>query len=271
MIHPLELSTILDSGTTLHIFNDLSQFTNFRKAPSHHILTAGDHEVLILGYGDVHVNVTRPNGGIGTLRLKNAAFCTDFATNLVLFRLLREKGYYWNNKGWNNYLARHDDTVICTMEEIYRQQVLEYVPYRSSNTVTVANRSREAVRKPKRTSRHPKPPSKSDAKLWHLQMGHPGPLSLHHLGRNTIRARLQGPKTTECQHCAQAKIKRQISRAAPNRTISKPLTEIHIDWTNLAEAYAGYVRVTFITDVYSGRTFPYFMMSHGEETDPSGP
>jgi hypothetical protein len=105
IIHPLELSTILDSGTTLHIFNDLSRFTNFCKAPSHHILIASDHEVPILGYGDVHVSVTRPNRGIETLRLKNAAFCTDFATNLVSFRLLRERGYYWNNKGRNNYLA----------------------------------------------------------------------------------------------------------------------------------------------------------------------
>jgi hypothetical protein len=139
MIHPLELSMILDSGTTLRIFNDLSRFTNFRKAPSYHILTAGDHEVPILDYGDVHVSVTRPNGGIGTLRLKNAAFCTDFAMNLVSFWLLREKGYYWNNKVWKNYLARHDDTVICTMEEIHRQQVFEYVPHRSSNDVTVAN------------------------------------------------------------------------------------------------------------------------------------
>jgi hypothetical protein len=84
---------------------------------------------------------------------------------------------------------------------------------------------------------------------------------------NTIGARLQGPKTTECQYYAQAKIKHQISRAVPNRTISKPLTEIHIDWTDLAEAYASYVRVMFITDAYSGRTFPYFMTSHGEETE----
>jgi hypothetical protein len=98
-------------------------------------------------------------------------------------------------------------------------------------------------------------------------MGYLGLLSLHHLGRNTIGARLQGPKTTECQHYAQAKIKRQISRAAPNRTISKPLTEIHIDWTDLAKAYAGYVRVIFITDAYSGKTFPYFMTSHGKETE----
>ena len=110
-------STILDSGTTIRVFNDLSRFINFCKAPRHHILIAGNHKVPILGYGDIHITLKRPSGGKGTLRLKNAVFCTDFATNLVSFRLLREKGYYWENKGSNNYLAQQDDTVLCMMEE----------------------------------------------------------------------------------------------------------------------------------------------------------
>ena len=54
-VHPLKLSTILDLGTTIHVFNDLSRFLNFRKAPRHHYLIAGNQEVPILGYGDIHV------------------------------------------------------------------------------------------------------------------------------------------------------------------------------------------------------------------------
>ena len=65
--HPLKLSTILDLGTTIHVFNDLSRFINFQKAPHHHILIAGNHEVPILGYGDIHVRLTKPDGGKGTL------------------------------------------------------------------------------------------------------------------------------------------------------------------------------------------------------------
>jgi hypothetical protein len=107
ILHPLKLSTILDSGTTLHVFNDLSRFLNFRKAPRHQYHS----EVPILGYGDVHLQVTKPNGSKGMLRLKEVAFCTDFATNLVSFRLLREKGYYWDNKGERNFLARKDDSI----------------------------------------------------------------------------------------------------------------------------------------------------------------
>jgi hypothetical protein len=84
---------------------------------------------------------------------------------------------------------------------------------------------------------------------------------------NMVRAKLQGSKTTEYQHCALAKMQYQISRAPPNRSISKPFTELHIDWTDMEEAYAGFVRVMFITDSYSGRSFPYFMTTHGDKKE----
>lgn len=264
--HPLKLSTILDSGTTIHVFNDLSRLHNFRKAPRNHYLYAGDTEVPILGYGDRYVEVTRPNGTKGTLRLKNVAFCTDFATNLVSFRLLREKGYYWDNKGDRNFLKRKDDTIMGKMQEIHGQQVIEHVPLTHRNMAYVA------ARLPRRRgtridSRDPRPDSKGDARLWHLRMGHPGPMSLHHLGKEAIGVKLKGPKTTECQHCSLAKIKRQNSRRPPDREVDKPLVELHIDWTDLKKARAGFVRVMFIHDAFSGRSFPYFMTTHGEEKE----
>ena len=35
----------------------------------------------------------------------------------------------------------------------------------------------------------------------------------------------------------------------------------------MAEAYAGFVQIMFITDSYSGRSFPYFMTSYREEKE----
>ena len=177
--YPLKLSTILDSGTTLHIFNDLSRFHNFRKAPRHECVTAGSSEVPILGYGDVNLQVTRPNGSKGTLRLKKVAFCTDFNTNLVSFDLLQQRGYYWNNKGLNNFLAREDDSVLCKMEKFHGQNVMEYVPLGSGSSAFIASR---LPRKRRITSRDPRPDSKGDAKLWHLRLGHPGPTVFNVLG-----------------------------------------------------------------------------------------
>jgi len=92
-------------------------------------------------------------------------------------------------------------------------------------------------------------------------------MSLHHLGINALGVKLQGPKTTECQHCSLAKIKRQVSRRFSERKIDKPYLDLHIDWTDLKEAHAGFVRVMLIHDTFSGRTCPYFMTTHGEEKE----
>ena len=54
-LHLLKLLTIFNLRTTLHIFNDLSRFYNFKKAPRHKYIIAGSSEVPILGYGDVTV------------------------------------------------------------------------------------------------------------------------------------------------------------------------------------------------------------------------
>ena len=53
--YPLKLLTILDLRTTLHIFNDLFYFYNFRKAPNHKYIITSSLEVPILSYGNVIV------------------------------------------------------------------------------------------------------------------------------------------------------------------------------------------------------------------------
>ena len=88
----------------------------------------------------------------------------------------------------------------------------------------------------RRTTRDPRPDLVSDGHLWHLRIGHIGPWALHHLGKSVLGARLRGLYTTECTEYALAKIKKQISRRAPERSVvNKPCYEVHIDWTDLEE------------------------------------
>src|SRR5438034_8464206 len=77
---------ILDSEATIHVFNNLSQFSNFQKALHEDYLITESSEVLILNYKDVILQTTKK-----VLQLKNVIFCMNFVINLISFSLLKEK------------------------------------------------------------------------------------------------------------------------------------------------------------------------------------
>ncbi len=84
---------ILDSGASIHIFNNLSHFTDFRKASRGNWIQTTGSEVPILGYGNVDLYTQKPNGSQDLMRLKDIAFYTDFSANLVAFWLLKKQGF----------------------------------------------------------------------------------------------------------------------------------------------------------------------------------
>src|SRR5947207_3689681 len=88
--YPLKNSAILDSGTTLHIFNQISRFLNFRRALPGDYVWAGEHKVPIQGYGEVDIEVKSPLGSTRILRLFDVAFCKGIVCNLVSLHHLRE-------------------------------------------------------------------------------------------------------------------------------------------------------------------------------------
>jgi hypothetical protein len=187
-------------------------------------------------------------------------------TNLVSLVKLKKRDIHWNTE--NNVLYRADNRrVICKLQEINEQQVIDHVPIDRYPEAFAANRVRQVRRKRKLTTRDPRPPRKGDGILWHKRMGHPGTMALHKLGENTLGVKLVGPRIVQCQHCSLAKIKRPESRRSPLRDRSKPGMEIHIDWTDIEESHEGFVRVMFITDAASGHVTPYFMTTHGTEKE----
>ncbi len=253
---------ILDSGATIHVFNDLDRFTNFRKASRGHQILTGNGPVGILGYGDITLRL-QPT----VLRLKKVAFCPNVPTNIVSFDLIRQQGIYWDTV--TNTLFRfidHKRRPVCKLTRDGGHQLFQETdqsahrsPRDKSRPVTTAFSARRSTK--------PRAPLRGSADLWHHRMGHIGPVSLLKLGKTSFGTRLIGPATTQCPACAQAKIHRKISRRTPTHKATKPGEEIHIDWTDLEEAYEGFVRVMFITDAFSGMVFNYFMRTHGTETE----
>jgi hypothetical protein len=88
----------LGQFTSLDIFNELARFNSIRKpkAGEEHYLIAGDSEVKIEGHGRVDVPVTKPDGSIGILRIKDAAYCPTFAVNVESFQCLYDRGIRWD-------------------------------------------------------------------------------------------------------------------------------------------------------------------------------
>src|SRR5438034_7939410 len=71
---------ILDSEAIIHVFNNLSQFSNFQKASHEDYLITESSEVSILSYEDVTLQTAKE-----VLQLKNMIFYTDFVINLISF------------------------------------------------------------------------------------------------------------------------------------------------------------------------------------------
>jgi hypothetical protein len=53
--YPLKNSAILDSGTIIHMFNEIARFINFKPAPDGDFVLAGDHKVSIQEYEDIDI------------------------------------------------------------------------------------------------------------------------------------------------------------------------------------------------------------------------
>ena len=124
----LKNSAILDSSTTIHIFNEITRFLNFRAAPYGDFVWAGDSKVAILGYGDVDIQVMGPKRKLQILRLYDVAHCEGFVANLVSFRQLRKLGYWWDTRLQYNCIRHQNDSVVAYLHEIHDQSILEYIP-----------------------------------------------------------------------------------------------------------------------------------------------
>jgi hypothetical protein len=89
---------------------------------------AGDHKIPILGYSEVDIKVRQQMGGTRIMRLYNVALCKGIVCNLVSLRILRQKGYYWDNKPKTTLIQRSDNSILCSLEEKHDQFVLEDIP-----------------------------------------------------------------------------------------------------------------------------------------------
>ncbi|KAM4067972.1 GAG-pre-integrase domain-containing protein [Hirsutella rhossiliensis] len=183
--YPLCNSALLDSASTIHIFNQISRFLNFRRATKGDFLWAGESQVPIQGYGDVDIRIEGPQGP-RCLRLTDVAFCENFACNLVSYKTLKRHGIWWDESpGQQSCLRASDWSIIGLVSQEHDQFVLEHIP---------SDVTRRAFfnRRNKYTSITQRSPQKVSAKLWHLRLGHPGPRAMEHLVNCSRGVKIKG-------------------------------------------------------------------------------
>ena len=263
--YPLKNSAILDSGTTIHIFNEISRFNNFRTADPGDFVWAGEHRVPIQGYGNVDIVIKVPpinNKQLTNvkkiLRIHDVAYCQDFAANLVSLRQLHNMGIWWDNRPGHNYLRRTDFSIVAALEDQYDQFVLEYISSDLSRGAFHARRN-------KYNSWTKRAPVYGDAQKWHLRLGHPGPKALEHLVHCSTGARIRGLLTVQCDACGQSKIKRQIRRV-PKDLHEGPGYRLAIDFHDFSPGRGGFNSLMLVNDRWSGHCWDYYLSNREAAT-----
>jgi hypothetical protein len=249
--YPLIHSAILDSGTTLHIFNQISRFVNLRKPMPGEFVWAGTIKVPILAYGEVDIRVTTRGGASRLIRLYDVAYCEKMACNLVSLKRLRERGMIWDLRSSPSELQSIDGSAVCILQEIHDQFVIEHIPQDLGRAAFYARRNAY-------NSHTHRKPRGVDAETWHLRMGHPGPKALEHLVNSAQGVRIRGPTAIECAACAQAKIKRQVKRK-PRERPKKAGMRLAIDFHDWHPDDEKYTSLMLITDRYSGYMWDFYL------------
>ena len=211
---------------------------------------------------------------MSTLMLTGVACCPDMACTLVSLRLLRQQGYYWDNRAQATCLRRIDnDGFVCSINKKLGQYVIEDLPNSASDRSAFQTRP-FAIRRHAINSSTNRAPNRASAELWHLRLGHPGPQALEHLVNVSQGVKITGiqPSTTikgiptyGCKSCAVSKIKRKVRRTAREEG-AEPGHRLAIDFHDLLPDEEGFSSLMLVTDRYSGYSWDYYLSNRKAET-----
>ena len=257
--YPLVNSAILDSGTTIHIFNRINRFKKPpRLANPGDFVWAGEHPVPIEGYGEVDIKVQGPNGP-RIITLTDVAFCPTFACNLVSLRHLLKRGIWWDTSPSNNCLRRYNHSILCHLRDEYDQFVLEYLPSNMDHAAMTVYRK-------KINSWTARAASRADAMTWHLRLGHPGPQVLEHFVNASQGAKIKGITTVECDSCGQGKAHR-LPHRQPRPVWEWKLGErLALDTYDFKLGRGKFSTLLVITDRTTGYAWDYYLQNHLAES-----
>jgi hypothetical protein len=203
--------TIVDTGATDHICNDLSKFVEWKKTPTRSGIKTGAGVVAVLGTSSITLNLLCVDGTINHVTFSNVLYAPDMFVSIISHSQIRDKGLYYHD--WEEKLLRHSDG----LELAYTPEI-DSIPniLQASNELEAAQAFAFVLANSPRPNSAIRPTRKITLCDLHKTFGHANVESLKKLVATTTGLELSSRDNFSCEVCLLGNSQKQISRIPPN-------------------------------------------------------
>jgi hypothetical protein len=215
--------TIVDTGATNHICNDLSKFIKWRQTTTCSGIKTGAGVLQVLGTGSIEMDLLCSDGKINTTKFSDVLYAPDMFVSIISHSKIRSKGLYYH--GWDEKIYRQQDQ----LELAYTPEI-DGIP----NILQAKDELEAAQAFAFVTAHSPRPSSRilptRKVSLAHLHelFGHANIADLKKLVATTCGLELSDRDAFTCEVCLLSNSHKQISRVQPNRA-TRPFERVHVD------------------------------------------
>jgi hypothetical protein len=236
-------SWILDTGSNVHVCNDLSLFINFTTVHNERLAT-GNGDANIDGKGTVLIECLGGDGSWRSLELKDCLYAPHVPLNLLSgTKIVGSGGSYSPKLDWIHWPG---------YEKFINLQLIHGLPHakirRSQSPSTFM------------VSSHRIPHQIDELAVWHSRLGHAGHEAIKRLPEAAIGVNLpiESPNSRDqppnppspCETCAESKLSAQISRV-PATPGDHAFQKVSIDLIEFNSGYNGDRYAIHLVDSYT--------------------
>jgi hypothetical protein len=99
--------TIVDTGATDHICNDLSKFIEWRQVSTCSGIKTGAGIVKVVATGSIAMDLLCADGTINHVKFSDVLYAPDMFVSIISHSKIRAKGLYYH--GWHEKIYRQQD------------------------------------------------------------------------------------------------------------------------------------------------------------------
>jgi hypothetical protein len=215
--------TIVDTGTTDHIYNDLSKFIEWRQVSTCSGIKTGAGVVKVNGTGSIAMDLLCADGTINYVKFSDVLYAPDMFVLSISHSKIRAKDLYYH--GWQEKIYRQQDE-----QEVAYTPEIEGIPniLQAKDKLEAAQAFAFVTANSPCLNSHILPTRKVSLADLHELFGHANVADLKKLVATTKGLELSDRNSYTCKVCLLSNSHKQILRVEPNRA-TRPFQRIHVD------------------------------------------